>query len=310
MAPNSSDVNAGDDALATDYNSLRADVLDPATGHKHTGKPGEGAAVPGSLLTDQDGMKGDGSDGSLTLSTLLELSGVKQFTDLTIDSGGEIRPASGKHFVVILVQGALIINSGGKIQADGFGGAGGGFDSNGTDGFVAQLNSLPEEVIGGLAVNAPNLDGLRSIAQVAALADSGEGIFVSHGAGGAGGRANAGSGFNGGNEWAGGGASTSGLGGAGGDIGGDGGGGVIIFAESITINAGGEITAKGADASQLANANSAGGGGGGLVYLASRSLTETGTVSAAGGLGGTSVTSGLVSGTGGAGIIARKTIPG
>ena len=92
MAPLSSDVSAGDDVLASQYNNLRTDVLDPDLGHKHTGLPGEGAALAGSLLTDQDGMKGDGSDGSLVLSTLLELRGIKQYTDLTINSGGEIRP--------------------------------------------------------------------------------------------------------------------------------------------------------------------------------------------------------------------------
>ena len=40
MAPLSSDVSAGDDVLASQYNNLRKDVLDPATGHDHEGVEG------------------------------------------------------------------------------------------------------------------------------------------------------------------------------------------------------------------------------------------------------------------------------
>ena len=41
MAPLSSDVSAGDDVLASQYNNLRADVLDPTTGHDHEGVEGK-----------------------------------------------------------------------------------------------------------------------------------------------------------------------------------------------------------------------------------------------------------------------------
>ena len=40
MAPLSSDVSAGDDVLASQYNNLRKDVLDPTTGHDHEGVEG------------------------------------------------------------------------------------------------------------------------------------------------------------------------------------------------------------------------------------------------------------------------------
>ena len=294
MAPNSSDVNAGDDALATDYNSLRADVLDPATGHKHTGKPGEGAAVPGSLLTDQDAMKGDGSDGSLTLSTLLELSFLKQFTDLTINSGGEIRPSVGVNGVVILVQGALIINSGGKIQAKGFGGAGGVASNPGEDGFVSE-NPFLETGLGG----AREASGKPGKNQIIALTDAGENLFIAFGAGGG----SSGSAGPGGDIWAGGG---GGSGPNQNSRGGAGGGYIIIFAESITVNAGGEIDADGIEG--LVSSSPSGGGGGGLIYIASRSLTETGTIRANGGVGHDG---GLGrSGDGANGVVARKIIPG
>lgn len=41
MAPLSANVNAGDDVLASQYNNLRADVLDPTTGHDHEGVEGK-----------------------------------------------------------------------------------------------------------------------------------------------------------------------------------------------------------------------------------------------------------------------------
>ena len=42
---NSSDVSAGTDATTTQYNNLRADVLDETTGHEHTGS-GDGNLIP------------------------------------------------------------------------------------------------------------------------------------------------------------------------------------------------------------------------------------------------------------------------
>lgn len=41
----SSDVNAGDTALATQYNNLRKDVLDPTVGHAHTGADSKALAT-------------------------------------------------------------------------------------------------------------------------------------------------------------------------------------------------------------------------------------------------------------------------
>jgi hypothetical protein len=48
--PNSGTVTAGSVALASQYNNLRADVLDVATGHTHAGTTGEGAQIEGTAL--------------------------------------------------------------------------------------------------------------------------------------------------------------------------------------------------------------------------------------------------------------------
>ena len=42
----SADVSAGDDILASQYNNLRKDVLDPILGHEHLGGAGQGKQIP------------------------------------------------------------------------------------------------------------------------------------------------------------------------------------------------------------------------------------------------------------------------
>jgi len=51
MAPNSSDTTAGADGSATQYNNLRADVLNISTGHTHSGSANEGKLVTGLATT-------------------------------------------------------------------------------------------------------------------------------------------------------------------------------------------------------------------------------------------------------------------
>lgn len=45
---NSQPVSPGDGATAAQYNALRADVLDPQTGHAHSGAPDDGAVLANS----------------------------------------------------------------------------------------------------------------------------------------------------------------------------------------------------------------------------------------------------------------------
>jgi len=51
---NSNPVSAGDQATAQQYNDLRDDVLDPTTGHAHTGAAGGGKQIATSDLTGHD----------------------------------------------------------------------------------------------------------------------------------------------------------------------------------------------------------------------------------------------------------------
>jgi len=303
----SAEVNAGDDVLASQYNNLRKDTLDAALGHKHDGKTDGGAVVGSPLFPKLTDMVGDGSDGDLTLTTLLELSESKQFNNVTLNSGGEIRPAAGVNFLVIHIKGTLTINSGGKIQADGFGAAGGASAGGaGSDGFVTEATLLPE-TIGGQTNGA---DGKRSFVQVTARTDAGDDLFFGFGAGGGGSHAGSNPGGKGGDKWSGGGAGDTVAPAFNIFAGGNGGGCLIIFADTVVINAGGEITARGAaGAGTDPTSVGSGGGGGGLVYLASKSLTNAGLISATGGAGATTAAPSQ-GGDGADGLVVQKTIPG
>ncbi len=316
MAPLSSDVSAGDDVLASQYNNLRTDVLDPVVGHNHTGKPGEGVAMPGALRITLASLIGDGSDGDLIVNAPTTIATLKRFDNLTLND--ELKPAPGQNFLFIQVKGILTINSGGKLTADGFGGAGGAAGNppiDGGDGFISGMTSVPNPDLAGQN-GIPATDGLKSFQQLAATLDDSNDIFVGFGAGGGGGFTGGpgvgGVGADGGDIWAG--------GGGGGDKaadsdastpGGNGGGCLVILADTIIINAGGEITARGINAADAgANGGGGGGGGGGLVYVAASNLTNNGLISAIGGTGGIGTGGGGDGGDGADGLVVEKLIPG
>lgn len=296
--PESADVSAGDDVLASQYNNLRKDVLDAVLGHRHTGLAGGGAIVGSPLFPDLAGLVGDGSDGDLVIGAPTTFDEMKKFNNLTVNA--LLEPAAGLNFLAIFVKGTLAIGAAGSISAEGFGGIGAGNGPNqGGDGFISSgLENVPGEILG-----AQNLgeDGRRSMAQMAAATDAGENLYFAYGGGGGGGGQGGGKG---GGVWAGG-----GHGGvtSSGSNGGGGGGVVIIFADTIVIAGGGKITANGADSGGSVG-STGGGGGGGLVYLAYKTLTNDGTISANGGVGGPA---GDQQGTDGAdGVVAKKVIPG
>lgn len=296
MASVSSDVNAGDDATALQYNNLREDVLDPITGHKHDGSADGGSALGSPLIPKGADLVGDGSDGDVTINAPTTIRGLKKYNNLTLNDS--LKPESGKHFLFIMVKGTLTINNGGSIDVSGFGGAPGA-PGVGGDGFVSNFEDLPSESelgAGGGGGGNPGFDGVPAIDQVAAAIDAGENLFIAYGAGG--GSSN----NDGGDEWAGGGG-----GGGGAFDGGAGGGCIVIFADTIIVNAGGSILADGVDGAGAA-VSGAGGGGGGLVYLAYRNLTNNGTITAAKGIGGS--TGEIEEGGDGApGMFVQKVIP-
>ena len=63
---------------------------------------------------------GDGSDGAVTISTLVETSGRKNYTNLTITTSGQLVATAGRQLTV-LCTGFLDIQGVGKIHADGRG---------------------------------------------------------------------------------------------------------------------------------------------------------------------------------------------
>ena len=314
MAPLSSDVSAGDDVLASQYNNLRTDVLDPVVGHKHTGKPGEGVAMPGALRITLASLIGDGGDGDLIVNAPTTIATLKRFDNLTLND--ELKPAPGQNFLFIQVKGTLTINSGGKLTADGFGGAGGvegNPPTDGGDGFISGMTSVPNPDLAGQNGN-PATDGLKSFQQLAATLDDSNDIFVGFGAGGGGGRVSStGNGADGGDVWAGGGGGGNNIADANSaTAGGNGGGCVVVLADAIVINSGGEIIARGISAAnpQVNNGAGGGGGGGGLIFLASRTITNNGLVSALGGSGGDGGGIGGDGGDGADGVVVEKLIPG
>lgn len=294
--PESSEVAGGDTTLATQFNDLRKDVLDKDVGHTHSGEVDGGAAVGSPLIPKASQFLGDGSDGALVVSAPTVFEGVKNFTDLTINSGGIITPASGKHFLFIFVSGTLTINSGGIIDVEGFGGAPPPPGVAANDGFSSELNNLPDENEGGAATG---VDGLKSGAHKAAICDAGDDLFVAFGA--SGGSSSGIGALPGGNNW-------SGGGGAIGSViatGGAGGGCVVIFANIVIVNAGGIIRANGTVGVNQGTGNEAGSGGGGLIYIAARTFTNNGTIEVV-----SPAPIGGFAGRGANGLFVEKKIPG
>jgi hypothetical protein len=95
--PNSGTVTAGSVALASQYNNLRADVLDVATGHTHAGTTGEGAKIEGTALKSTGATVGHflkaGAGGTTTVwsgveGTAIASTGATAGYVLTAGTGG------------------------------------------------------------------------------------------------------------------------------------------------------------------------------------------------------------------------------
>lgn len=80
---NSSDTSAGADGLATQYNNLRADVLNITTGHIHSGSADEGKKLPHLIPpTDSTGDLGSSALRWNNLYVITVTQGDCNFTDL------------------------------------------------------------------------------------------------------------------------------------------------------------------------------------------------------------------------------------
>lgn len=125
--PNSGTVTAGSAALASQYNNLRADVLNVSTGHTHTGASEDGAKVAATgvssgTATDGFVLTADGSGGAAFEALVAAGADVQEFTT----SGSWVKPA-GKTAVFVFAVGAGGGGASGSRgnAATGAGGAGG-----------------------------------------------------------------------------------------------------------------------------------------------------------------------------------------
>jgi hypothetical protein len=229
---------------------------------------------------------GDGSDGDVTISSNTNLSEVKRYNNLTINSGQTLSMSAGSHSsLIIQVKDTLTIN--GTISMDGKGAAGsdggavggggaagtgnGGQGSPGTDGKIAAFNGnfgskdTTNQGIGnssgsgqGGTASETTVDAVtglnyrQGVKTATPNTRTGIPFYIAttmpqmYGAGGSGG--SGGGGGDGGDVPVGG-YGSAGIGGYGGlgGVGGSGGGGIILMAKTIVFNSGAVITADGAN---------------------------------------------------------------
>lgn len=255
---------------------------------------------------------GSGSLGAKTVSASENLaSGEYHYTSLTINTGQTLGCSnSSGGFLIIRVQGDVIIDGTGSINLDGKGGAGGtsatttnggggaaGFGGGSGGGGGCSLtydggaggdsevrSALVSGGIPGVYVSGSGTDGGNGVTTTALMQrsiDSGFefDVFKPYGGGGGGGGSDAGS-----------------------QVGKNGGGCVIIIADTITVDASATIKCNGIDGGDSdggGNLGGGGGGGGGIVILAANTITDNGTTTVAGGAVGSNLSG--ASSAGGAG---------
>ncbi|MEX1173567.1 MAG: hypothetical protein WEG56_13255 [Chloroflexota bacterium] len=103
---NSGPVASGDQALAAHYNDLRADVLDPDTGHRHDGTDGVNL---GELRLQ---VFGDGTDGDVTIAADTGLNRDMWYRNLTVNAGATLITNGYRIFVkeVLTLNGRIAWN--------------------------------------------------------------------------------------------------------------------------------------------------------------------------------------------------------
>lgn len=255
---------------------------------------------------------GDGSDGSVTFSSNSTISGVKQYTDFTIQSG--VTVSAGSSCLVVHAQNSIQIDGTlsayGNGASGGFGGSGGavggsggggndgsdgdyeGAGGMGGDGFETYSPNQTPGAGGSDLGNPPSATTSSPFESDNYLGDDSEwtAIYNSNIVAGAGG--GGGAGGDGDNDGA----------GADGGNGGDGGGVIVLIAPTITVN--GTVTVSGANGQDggTSVAGGDGGGGGGGAGGTAWTITEGThpTVDVSGGAGGSGYDAGSAGASGSA----------
>jgi uncharacterized protein YceK len=266
-----------------------------------------------------NGVFGDGSDGTVTISGTTTLTRDMYYDTLTVQNGGTLKTAGYRCFAKTLCQ----VDTGGIISCDG--GAAGLAGSNGA---AAPAGTLPGSTAGAFGGN-PNAGSNASGTTNSFGGAGGNGGAGGTGAAGTAGGATAPSGGNNTQPRyvpfsitaallvAGGGTTHStqmvqggaGGGGGGGDgtnqggAGGGGGGVLVLAAKTLTIN--GTIRANGGNGGNSTTGNTAGGGGGGggALLVTYNTKTGSGALQANGGTGGTKTGTGVAGVNGSAGKV-------
>ena len=241
------------------------------------------------------------------------------YNQLEVVNGGTVSPSMNAHdqgdkkgSIVFIRARKIVVKTGGKIQADGYGPYQGG---DNWSGYQAERASSECLIVDNTWGPSPNCSG-----------GGGGGNYNNN-------WTNVGAGGGGGNKSAGqDGVGSGGVGGKGGTaigdaqanaltFGGSGGGGyagrggyggglIVLGAETIIVEAGASVTARGGDADcpwgQSSSHSGGGGGAGGSIVLFTKELVNNGTVEAKGGVGSTCSGS-QKGGTGGEGWVINTT---
>lgn len=216
-------------------------------------------------------------EGTTVISANQALSGTHLYTNLTINNGVTVTPATGSRFLAIYATNRIIIN--GTIAANATGVAGGGVGAAGGDA-TDQPGGSGGAGGGGGGAGGSGGDAYCNATQISSGATQISGSSVPFTViptavmGGAGG---------------GGGGNSGGTGGGGGR----GGSSIVLVAPSIVLGSTATLNTSGANGSAVTSGNNGGGGGGGAgnVYIVARSYVDEGATftmngGSAGSLGG------------------------
>lgn len=239
----------------------------------------------GTSTTLFDGAFGDGSDGDVTISTLVTNTREFHYNNLTITGVGTLKPRGHR----IFVKGVLTINVGGSINDDGVAGVGttagaalSNLGSSGVLGAGSGAGAAGRTTTGAGSSGITSSNCSTNNSGFAPVGGIGGGVSAPVQAGGTPGSA---PGPTISQRWNSLGSLMSGRG----------------YNGAATFNGGSGGGGGGCDLTGGTGTSGAGGSGGGIVHIGAKTVVNSGRISANGGAGGNGVATGTASCGGGAG---------